>query len=415
MFAYSGEIFSPFGCISMGNIFISYRRGDSIASAGRIRDHLVQAFGRKRVFVDVDDIPHGQDFVKTLQSKLAESQVLLAIIGPTWLDVRDANGRRRLDDPEDFVAIEIASALTRDKIAVIPVLIDGAKMPAAAELPEALKGLARRNAIEVRNTQFSSDADRLIKSLTPMMGGGGSSRGRLAAAIVGLVVLGAGGWLAWPAVQGLLSAKPAPVSTQMPESISVQAPSATIATEQAPPATTAPAMPAPDVKASLARLHDVMRAADGRVTVKLRGGNSVKLGEQIVFEATSTVPGKLILVDINASGEVVQIFPNSFVQSEQAQRIQKDIVMPIPGAGYGFSGFKAVEPVGRGTLVALVQPDTVSGALPFIVAQTTKGFQPVAAPNIYLEELLRHVTGGIKGSTAADGWGYARMEYEIVR
>lgn len=386
----------------MGNIFISYRRGDSIASAGRIRDHLVQAFGRKRVFVDVDDIPHGQDFVKTLQSKLAESEILLAIIGPTWLDARDADGRRRLDDPEDFVAIEIGSALTRDKIAVIPVLIDGAKMPAAAELPEALKGLARRNAIEVRNTQFSSDADRLIKSLAPIMGGAGSglSRGKIMAAVAGLLALGGGAFFGWPMLQEMLYPKAAPSAVATPALASAQAP--------------APRH-APDVKASMGRLSEILRPADGRIAVKVRGGNSVKLGNQIVFDVTSTVLGKLILIDINASGEVVQIFPNSFVQSEQAQRIQKDTTMPIPGAGYGFSGFKAVEPLGGGTLIALVQPDTVSGGLPFVAEQTTKGFQPVAMPGDYLDQLVRHVMGASKGSAAADGWGYARVEYEIVR
>ncbi len=387
----------------MGNIFISYRRGDSIATAGRIRDRLVQTYGRENVFFDNDDIAHGQDFVKILESKVAECDVLLAIIGPTWLNASNEQGQRRLDDPEDFVAIEIGSALARDKTAVIPVLVDGAKMPSAAELPTALKPLARRNAIELRNTQFTADVERLVQSLTPMMGGGKKSPWtKIAAAIAGVALLGVGGWAAWPMMQGMI--KPAPVSVQAP--VSIQA--------QSTPASASPAVAA-DVKTSIARLSDAMHAADGRVAVKLRGGNSVKLGNQIVFEVTSTVPGKLILIDINAAGEVVQIFPNSFVASEQAARVQKDTTLPIPGPGYGFSGFKAVEPVGRGTLLALVQPDTVTGTLPIITAQTTKGFQPVTAPNAYLEELLRHVTGAAKGSTAADGWGYARVEYEIVR
>jgi hypothetical protein len=363
----------------------------------------VQTYGRKNVFFDNDDIAHGQDFVKVLESKVAECDVLLAIIGPAWLNASDEQGRRRLDDPEDFVAIEIGSALARDKTAVIPVLVDGAKMPAASELPTALKPLARRNAIELRNTQFTADVERLVQSLTPMMGGAkGSPWGKIAAAVTGLTLLGAGGWAAWPMMQGML--QPAAISVQAP--VSIQA--------QATPASATPAV-APDVKASIARLSDALRAANGRVAVKLRGGNTVKLGNQIVFEATSTVPGKLILIDINAAGEVVQIFPNSFVASDQASRIAKDITLPIPGPGYGFSGFKAVEPVGQGTLLALVQPDTVTGTLPIITAQTTKGFQPVAAPNAYLDELLRHVTGAAKGNAAADGWGFAQVEYEIVR
>ena len=110
-----------------GNIFISYRRDDAIATAGRLRDRLVSEFGRARVFVDVDDIPHGRDFVKVLEAKVAECEVLLAIIGPRWIDSRDRDGRRRLDLADDFVRIEIGSALQREDIAVIPVLVDGAQ------------------------------------------------------------------------------------------------------------------------------------------------------------------------------------------------------------------------------------------------------------------------------------------------
>jgi TIR domain/Domain of unknown function (DUF4384) len=388
----------------MGNVFISYRRGDSIATAGRIRDRLVQAFGRKRVFVDVDDIPHGQDFVKILESKVAECDVLLAIIGPAWLSAGDEHGRRRLDDPEDFVAIEIASALAKDKTAVIPVLVDGAKMPAASELPGPLKALTRRNAIELRNTQFGSDAERLVKSLTPTMGGGKNlTPAKLIAALAGLAALAAGGFFGWPMVQGLLSAKPAPVPAQAPSTVQ---------------ATAAPATTAPGGKPSLARLAHlgtVLRAADGRVAVKLRGGNAIKLGEQIVFEVTSLVPGKLILIDVNAAGEMVQIFPNSFAAADQITRIPKETTISIPSAGYGFSGFKAVEPIGKGTLLAVVQPDTVSGNLALLAEHTSKGFQPVAAPNAYLEQLINHITSGTKGNATADGWGFARIEYEIVR
>jgi metacaspase-1 len=159
----------------------------------------------------------------------------------------------------------------------------------------------------------------------------------------------------------------------------------------------------------------VLRAADGRVTVKLRGGNSIKLGELIVFEVSSAVPGKLVLLDINAAGEMVQLFPNSFASLVQITRIPKDTAITIPGAGFGFSGFKAVEPVGKGTLLAVVQPDTINGSLALLAEHTSKGFRPVAAPNAYLEQLINHITSGTKGSATADGWGFARVEYEIVR
>jgi formylglycine-generating enzyme required for sulfatase activity len=154
----------------MGNIFISYRREDSIATAGRIRDRLVQEFGRKRVFVDVDDIPHGRDFTAVLNSKVAECEVLLAIIGPNWAEAQDEKGSRRIDDPDDFVGVEIGAALARKDIAVIPVLVDGAAMPHSGSLPDQLKSLSRRNAIELRNSQFGSDVDRLIRSVKSALG-----------------------------------------------------------------------------------------------------------------------------------------------------------------------------------------------------------------------------------------------------
>jgi metacaspase-1 len=204
-------------------------------------------------------------------------------------------------------------------------------------------------------------------------------------------------------IQGMLNTKPAPIASQTPAAV---VPSAAASTN------------APGAKPSLARLAHlgtVLRAADGRVTVKLQGGNTIKLGEQIVFEVTSTVPGKLVLLDINAAGEMVQIFPNSFASLAQITRIPKDTAIPIPGPGYGFSGFKAVEPLGKGTLLAVVQPDSTSGSLALFAEHTTKGFQPVAAPNAYLEQLINHVTSGTKGSATADGWGFVRAEYEIVR
>src|SRR4249920_3542751 len=97
-----------------GKIFINYRREDSIGTAGRLHDRLAQSFGRDKLFMDVDHIPAGVDFVKHLDSQVAECDVFLAIIGPNWLKAKNERGRRRLDDPEDFVTIEIAAALARD-------------------------------------------------------------------------------------------------------------------------------------------------------------------------------------------------------------------------------------------------------------------------------------------------------------
>src|SRR5262245_39022006 len=145
-------------------IFINYRRDDSAGTAGRLHDRFVQTFGRKNLFMDVDHIPAGVDFVDFLRSQVAACDVFLAVIGPNWLDAKDDSGRRRFDNPDDFVTIEIAAALARN-IRVIPVLVDGARTPKADKLPDSVKPLARRNAVEVRNTHFGRDAEALANKV----------------------------------------------------------------------------------------------------------------------------------------------------------------------------------------------------------------------------------------------------------
>ena len=116
------------------------------------------------IFMDVDTIEAGLDFVEVLQNAVQSCDVLVALIGRSWLNIQDEAGKRRLDNPEDFVRIEIAAALSRD-IRVIPVLVDGAPMPRSTELPDNLKPLARRNALQVNHHSFNSDAYRLISQL----------------------------------------------------------------------------------------------------------------------------------------------------------------------------------------------------------------------------------------------------------
>src|SRR5215475_2577042 len=144
-----------------GKIFINYRRDDSIGMAGRLHDRLAQTFGPENIFMDVDNIPVGEDFVAYLNSQVAACNVVLAVIGRTWLKARDKKGQRRLDQPDDWVAIELAAALMR-KIRVIPILVDGARMPRESELPEPLRALARRQAAEVRHAHFGKDAETLV-------------------------------------------------------------------------------------------------------------------------------------------------------------------------------------------------------------------------------------------------------------
>lgn len=146
-------------------IFLSYRREDSADVSGRIYDRLTQAFEKAQVFKDVDSIPLGLDFRKHLQQTVTNCDVVLVVVGDRWLTASTTNGKRRLDDPKDFVRIELETALQRE-IPVIPVLVRGASVPEETELPPTLSTLAYRNGIAVRSDpDFHRDMDRLIQSL----------------------------------------------------------------------------------------------------------------------------------------------------------------------------------------------------------------------------------------------------------
>ncbi|MDP3736542.1 MAG: SUMF1/EgtB/PvdO family nonheme iron enzyme [Hyphomonadaceae bacterium] len=204
----------------MPKIFISYRREDSQYQADRLHAALKPHVGnpKRDIFIDVDNIPVGVDFVEHLDRQVAQCDVLLAVIGPNWLNVQNPKtGKRRLDDPEDFVRIEIASALKRG-IPVAPVLLDGAPIPSKEDLPEDLKALARRHGVEVRRASFDDDAERLIRGLglkeivqearpaaAPSQSSppAGSGAGKITplVALGALLIIGGGGWI-WLANSG---------------------------------------------------------------------------------------------------------------------------------------------------------------------------------------------------------------------
>ena len=147
-----------------GRIFISYRRGDTAYPAGWLYDRLADHYGRDQIFKDVDDIELGDDFVEVITGAVGSCDVLLALIGDKWLAITDAHGRRRLDDPDDFVRLEIEAALAR-KVRVIPVLVGGAAMPSADELPDSMARLARRQALELSPDRFEFETTRLLSAL----------------------------------------------------------------------------------------------------------------------------------------------------------------------------------------------------------------------------------------------------------
>jgi hypothetical protein len=150
-----------------GGVFICYRREDSSGFAGRIYDRLRETLGGNKLFIDVDNIAPGLDFVDVLSERVGKCDALLAVIGKDWVSSADCEKRRRLDDPHDFVRIEIEAALERD-IRVIPVLVEGAIMPKPEDLPESLKKLSRRQGIEVSHTRFDSDVKILAHVLSPV-------------------------------------------------------------------------------------------------------------------------------------------------------------------------------------------------------------------------------------------------------
>ena len=135
----------------MAAAFISYRREDSAGYAGRLHEDLEERLGRAQVFRDAESLRAGQDFVAAIEERLRACHVCFVLIGPGWLDARTSAGARRLDSADDYVAMEIAAALARPGMLVVPVLVGGATIPASDHLPERLRPLARRHAVTVRD------------------------------------------------------------------------------------------------------------------------------------------------------------------------------------------------------------------------------------------------------------------------
>ena len=148
----------------MTRVFISYRGEDSLTSAAFIRRELAARFGEDRVFLDSTSIPIGTDFAEVLLGRLSMCSVLLAVIGPRWLAARDGGGRRRIDDPDDWVRRELVEAF-RLGIRCVPILLDDAQLPRAAELPADIAELSRRQYVHLRRRYTDDDLASLVKKL----------------------------------------------------------------------------------------------------------------------------------------------------------------------------------------------------------------------------------------------------------
>jgi hypothetical protein len=181
----------------VAGIFVSYRRKDSAGHAGRVYDRLRERYGAKLVFRDVDYLKPGEDFVDALARAVDACDVFICVIGPDWAEVRNERGERRLDDPDDFIRLEVETALRRQTL-LLPVLVEGARMPEAAELPEALRPLSRRQAIELSEHRWDFDVQQLLRRIDEVLGArrrfplrrmGAAAAAVLALAIAGFIAL----------------------------------------------------------------------------------------------------------------------------------------------------------------------------------------------------------------------------------
>lgn len=188
----------------MPRILISYRRADSDAIAGRIRDQLAAQYRSDSVFMDIDSVPVGVDFREQIKSEIDKDDLVLAIIGPRWRGPR-RGGRTRINDPDDFVRVELETALGRS-IPVIPVLVDGMKMPKPEDLPDSLKKLSFHNAAVVNTGQdFHQHVDRLVRSMDRMLGVRRNLRKWVAVGVgaIAAIVVGCATWFFLPQLRNV--------------------------------------------------------------------------------------------------------------------------------------------------------------------------------------------------------------------
>jgi len=157
-------------------LFISYRREESAGHAGRLYDAVAARFGDRNVFMDVDMAP-GVDFVNRITDAVADCDVLLVVIGPGWATLPNDRGGPRLSDAGDYVRLEVETALGNPDVTVIPLLVGGARMPRAGELPESVQPLSRRNALELSDLRWRHDVGRLVGTLGEQLEGAGDAAG----------------------------------------------------------------------------------------------------------------------------------------------------------------------------------------------------------------------------------------------
>ncbi|HEU4561066.1 MAG TPA: toll/interleukin-1 receptor domain-containing protein [Longimicrobium sp.] len=292
----------------MPGVFISYRKSDSAGFTGRLFDHLSRHFGAGQVFMDVEGgIARGADFPAVIEGAVAQADAMVVVIGPEWLDCTDKRGNRRLDDPADWVRMEVAAALRRE-ILVLPVLVDGAAMPSAGQLPSDIARLAHKQASEISVSRWRYDVGELIRTLEVVVRPAAATaprrtrRGLVAAlAVLGLAGAGAGAWYlatgAEPGPSGAVEAG-SNATGAVPESAS------TAAVLTPPPAAVPPAPPAAPER-DAADLSGDWRDDDNALYRIVKEGEGYQMGRIDPPETDGvyrniTVEGRDIQIDIGA-------------------------------------------------------------------------------------------------------------------
>lgn len=211
----------------MTTVFISYRRDDAAAYAGRLYDGLRERYGNEHVFMDVDRIQPGENFAAVIERSVRGADVVLVVIGERWLTMRNEAGQRRLDDPEDFVRLEVKAALDTGR-RVIPVLVGGAGMPTEASLPPVLQRLAAVQAVSMSDERWDYDSERLTRSIDGNAAPPARRRWYWAGAALVLVAVALAAYLALtrtaapPVSTVTLRAQPAAVSVEQARAMVIQ-------------------------------------------------------------------------------------------------------------------------------------------------------------------------------------------------
>lgn len=305
---------------AMGAIFISYRREDSEAYAGRLFDILSHRFGKDRVFMDVAGIEVGRDFRRVIEQRVASCGVLLAVIGKNWVTAADADGHRRLDDQGDYVRLEIAQALKRD-VRVVPVLVNGAMVPRAELLPDDLKELSYRGGVELTHARWDSDVAVLINAVEPCLASeethaprepSKSPWSRAAAAFVLVIALGVGAYLA------LRGEAVAPVEKAAATSETKQAEAKPVGKSEERAVSAGAGRQIPALSKEPSQAESILAVPKGKFAVEVQSTTELSVADALVEKLTKAGYSPYVLSDPTPMGIRYHVRIGNFALRDEA-------------------------------------------------------------------------------------------------